>query len=103
MLNPLIPQLYIDPIDVFYIKSRRSQDPTDLDFANFEEFPLIPLSDLLIYVLHFALVTRGLHIIGGRFGHSPISEPPRTLKNRNRLFKPTSEYYHMICYQCAQK
>ena len=85
------------------IKSRRSQDPTDLDFANFEEFPLIPLSDLLIYVLHFALVTRGLHIIGGRNGCSPISEPPRPLKNQNQLFEPMSEYYHIICYQSAQK
>ena len=86
-----------------HFKSRRPQGPTDLDLANFGEFPLIPLSDLLIYVLHFALVTRGLHIIGGQNGHSPMSEPPRPLKNQNHLFKPISEYYHIICYQSAQK
>ena len=59
-------------------KRRRRQGPTTLESAIFTEFFLIPPSDLPIWVVHFALVTRGLNITGGRNGHNPISEPPQT-------------------------
>ena len=61
-------------------KSRRQQLATDLESAIFTEFFLIPLSDLLMEVLQFAIGTRGLNIIGVRNGHNPLSEPPRPLK-----------------------
>ena len=61
-------------------KSWRRQLATDLESAIFTEFFLIPLSDLLMEVLHFAIETRGLNIIGVRNGHNPLSETPRPLK-----------------------
>ena len=62
------------------VKSRRRQLATDLESAIFTEFFHIPLSDLLMEVLHFAIGTRGLNIIGVQNGHNPLSEPPRPLK-----------------------
>ena len=71
-----------------YLKSQRRQVPTDLESDIFTEFFLIPLSDLLIYVLQFAIETRGLNIIGGRNGYNPISEALRDPSNaRNCHFK----------------
>ena len=53
---------------------------TDLDLAIFTDFLLIPLSDYLMVVVHFAIETRCLNIIGGRNGHNPILEHPDPLK-----------------------
>ena len=62
------------------LKSRRWQGPTDLESGIFTEFFLIPLSDYLMVVVHFAIETRCLNIIGGRNGHNPILEHPDPLK-----------------------
>ena len=59
--------------------------PTTLELAIFTEFFLIPPSDLPIWVVHFALVTRGLNITGGQNGHNPIlgpSQSPEIAQNR---------------------
>ena len=54
------------------LKSRRCQLPTDLELGIFTEFYLIPLSDYLMVVVHFAIETQYLNIIGGQNGHNPI-------------------------------
>ena len=54
--------------------------PTDLELAIFTEFFLIPFSDYLMVVVHFAIETRCLNIIGRRNGHNPILEHPDPLK-----------------------
>ena len=61
--------------------------PTTLELAIFTEFYLIPPSDLPIWVVHFALVTRGLNITGGGNGHNPILEALQTPEmTQNRYF-----------------
>ena len=57
------------------LKSRRCQLPTDLELGIFTEFYLIPLSDYLMVVVHFAIETQCLNIIGGRDGVTAIPAP----------------------------
>ena len=71
------------------LKSQRWQVPTTLELAIFTEFFLIPPSDLPIWVVHFALVTRGLNITGGQNSHTPILEPLQTAEiTQNHYLAP---------------
>ena len=82
----------------FIFKSRRSQLPTTLDLVIFTEFFLIPPSDLPIWVVHFALVTRGLNITGGQNGHNHISEPQNHPNCPKSLFSPMKMFGPVLCY-----
>ena len=48
---------------------------TTLELAIFTEFFLIPPSDYLMVVVHFAIETRGLNITGGQNGGMGILGP----------------------------
>ena len=82
-----------------WFKSRRSQGPSNMESVIFMEFFLIPPSDYLMVVVHFAIGTRGLNIRGGRNWYNPVSEPwnyPKSLFSQLKMFEPK------ICYQCVQ-
>ena len=77
--------------------------PTDLESDIFTEFFLTPLSDLLIYVLQFAIETRGLNIIGGRNGYNPISEALQTPQMPEiAILKLMKAFKNVFCHKCMQ-